>query len=116
MTTNIDFTGIRLSPSSSAFRIAQLPVLISLLDQDRLTALVADVQRARAVAAEAGRQASQGTADLSGLIDAGIREGVEAAKLVDRIVKARSDSAARKDAAAHLNAAADRYRDALEHY
>ena len=105
--TTIDFTGIRFSPGSSATRIAQSPVLIALLDQEKLTELLANVHRARSVAAEAGKMAAQGTADLSGMIDAGIRDGITAEKLVDQIVKARSDSAARKGAAEHLGAAAN---------
>src|SRR3954468_14209580 len=112
----VDLTAVRFEGRSTAYRLVQSPVIVALLDQERLSQLADEHAAASRVAARARILAGQSATDLTEMIDTGIKNGTDPAKLLDQIVKVRADATLRREAAGMLANAVDRYRDALAHF
>src|SRR4051812_18704399 len=112
----VNLSNVRFEGRSTAYRLVQSPVIVALLDQERLSQLAADHAAASRVAAKAHLLAGQSATDLTELIDAGIKAGTDPAKLLDQLVKVRADATLRREAAGMLADAVDRYRDTLAHF
>src|SRR4051812_43889852 len=90
----VDLSAVHFEGRSTAYRLVQSPVILALLDQERLPQLAAEHGAASRVAAKACILAGQSATDLTEMIDAGIKDGDEISGRPRKDLLARSSPSA----------------------
>jgi hypothetical protein len=109
-----DISTVRFDRASSASRIAKSPVLVALLDQERLAKHLGDLSAATTAAAQARALAIKDTATLDTEIEQGIRNGADPAKLFAKVTEAHAARAHRDSAVQYLASFESRFKQRLE--